>query len=49
MEFTEIRRLTIIGLFSDDTLFEQLVLKGGNAISLIYGVGGRASLISTFR
>jgi hypothetical protein len=44
MEFSEIRRLTIIGLFSDDTLFEQLVLKGGNAISLVYRVGGRASL-----
>jgi predicted nucleotidyltransferase component of viral defense system len=44
MEFAEIRRLTIIGLFSDDTLFEQLVLKGGNAISLIYEFGGRSSL-----
>jgi predicted nucleotidyltransferase component of viral defense system len=44
MEFTEIRRLTIIGLFSDDALFEQLVLKGGNAISLVYEFGGRASL-----
>jgi hypothetical protein len=44
MEFSEIRRLAIIGLFSDDALFEQLVLKGGNAISLIYQFGGRASL-----
>src|SRR5258708_332160 len=44
MEFAEIRRLTIVALFSDDTLFEQLVLKGGNAISLIYELGGRASL-----
>lgn len=44
MDFSEIRRLTIIGLFSDDRLFEQLVLKGGNAISLVYGFGGRASL-----
>jgi len=44
MDFTEIRRLTIVGLFSDDVLYEQLVLKGGNAISLIYRIGGRASL-----
>jgi len=44
MEYAEVRRLTIIGLFSDDTLFEQLVLKGGNAISLVYQMGGRASL-----
>lgn len=28
--FEEVRRLTITALFSDDILFEQLVLKGGN-------------------
>lgn len=44
MNFDEIRRRTIIALFSDDTLFDELVLKGGNAISLIYGFGQRASL-----
>lgn len=44
MDFTEIRRRTIVALFSDDTLFDELVLKGGNAISLIYGHGTRASL-----
>lgn len=27
-----IKRITIIALVSDDTLVEQLVLKGGNAI-----------------
>jgi hypothetical protein len=44
MDFTDIRRLTIIALFADDELFDQLVLKGGNAISLVYGLGGRTSL-----
>jgi nucleotidyltransferase AbiEii toxin of type IV toxin-antitoxin system len=44
MDFTEIRRRTIVALFSDDVLFDELVLKGGNAISLIYGHGHRASL-----
>jgi predicted nucleotidyltransferase component of viral defense system len=44
MDFTAIRRRTIVALFSDDVLFEQLVLKGGNAISLVYGHGGRASI-----
>jgi predicted nucleotidyltransferase component of viral defense system len=44
MDFTEIRRRTIVALFSDDVLYEQLVLKGGNAISLVYGYGSRASI-----
>lgn len=44
MDFDEIRRHTIVALFSDDALLEELVLKGGNAISLIYGFGNRASL-----
>lgn len=42
--FDEIRKLTITALFSDDLLFEQLVLKGGNAISLIYHISPRVSL-----
>jgi hypothetical protein len=29
MDFAEIRKLTIVALFSDDELFGQLVLKGG--------------------
>jgi predicted nucleotidyltransferase component of viral defense system len=44
MDFAEIRRHTIVALFSDDALLEELVLKGGNAISLIYGLTNRASL-----
>ena len=31
-------------MFSDDVLFGRLVLKGGNAISLVYGYGTRGSL-----
>jgi predicted nucleotidyltransferase component of viral defense system len=31
-------------MFSDDVLFGRLVLKGGNAISLVYGYGSRGSL-----
>jgi len=44
MDLADIRRLVIIAVFSDDVLFERLVLKGGNAISLVYGYGTRASL-----
>jgi len=44
VDFDEIRRLTITALFSDDELYEQIVLKGGNAISLVYGYSSRVSL-----
>jgi len=44
LEFEDIRKLTITALFSDDVLFEQLVLKGGNAISLVHGISPRDSL-----
>ncbi|HXH67787.1 MAG TPA: nucleotidyl transferase AbiEii/AbiGii toxin family protein [Candidatus Limnocylindrales bacterium] len=44
MDFTDIRRLVIVAMFSDDTLFDQLTLKGGNALNLIYGFGMRSSL-----
>src|SRR5712692_1921445 len=44
MDFAEVRKLTIVALFSDDKLFEQLVLKGGNALSLVYGLSPRTSL-----
>lgn len=38
-----IKRLVIVALVSDDELMETLVLKGGNAISIAYGVGNRSS------
>ncbi len=36
MDFSEIRRLVVIAMFSDDVLFDKLVLKGGNAF--FYGL-----------
>lgn len=44
MDLAEVRRIVIIAMFSDDTLFNQLVLKGGNALNLVYGIGERSSL-----
>lgn len=44
MDFAEVRQLTIIALFSDDLLFDQIVLKEGNALSLVYGLSPRTSL-----
>lgn len=44
MDLKEIRRLVIIALFSDDELMEKFVLKGGNALDLVYGVGTRTSV-----
>ena len=43
MDFDQIRRLTIVALFSDDELFDRLVLKGGNALSLVYRLTSRSS------
>ena len=43
-DLDEIRRITITAIFSDDLLSEILVLKGGNALALIYGVSTRTSL-----
>ncbi len=39
----EIRKLVIIALFSDDDLMDIFVLKGGNAINLVYELDYRAS------
>jgi len=40
----EVRKLIVKALYKDDWLYQQLVLKGGNALSLIYNVGSRSSL-----
>lgn len=40
----ELRKKILIALFSDHQLYEQLVLKGGNALYLIFQVGDRTSL-----
>lgn len=39
-----IKELAIIGMFSDDRLMEAVVLKGGNAMDLIYKISARASV-----
>jgi hypothetical protein len=44
LDFADIRRLVITSVLADDWLMQQLVLKGGNALSLVYGIGGRTSL-----
>ena len=44
MDPIEIRKLAILALFSDEFLTSLLVLKGGNALNLIYRVGTRSSL-----
>lgn len=40
----QIKRLTIIAMFSDDDLMERLVLKGGNALDIVHKVALRASV-----
>ena len=42
--FEDIKKTIVLGLFSCDDLFNKLVLKGGNALSLVYGISTRASL-----
>jgi hypothetical protein len=44
MDFLEIRRTAITALFADDKLLDELVLKGGNALSLVHGLSRRTSL-----
>ncbi len=43
-QIEKIKKLAIIAIVSDDYLMEQLVLKGGNAINLVYKISGRASM-----
>ena len=40
----KIKKLVIIAMFSDDDLMEVLVLKGGNALDIIYNVSDRGSI-----
>ena len=39
-----IKKLVIIALFSDDNLMSRFVLKGGNAMDIVYNVSSRASV-----
>lgn len=44
VDYREIRRIAITAIFSDDALFEKVVLKGGNALSLALKLSKRTSL-----
>src|SRR5215831_18843588 len=44
----EVRRRILIALFSDDELFDMLVLKGGNALAPVHKVGSRVSVDMDF-
>jgi hypothetical protein len=44
MDLTEVRRIAITAMFADDYLLDRVVLKGGNALNLVYGIGTRTSL-----
>lgn len=44
IDYREIRRIAITAIFSDDVLFDRVVLKGGNALSLVLGLSERTSL-----
>lgn len=45
LDFLEkVKRNTVVAIFSDDSLMETLVLKGGNAMNIVYGVQARASV-----
>ena len=44
LDHTAIRRIAITAVFSDDYLFERVVLKGGNALSIGLGLSGRTSM-----
>lgn len=43
-ELEKIRRLALQAIYLDDELYETFVLKGGNALSIVYGIGQRTSL-----
>lgn len=40
----QIKRLAVVAMFSDDELMDTLVLKGGNALYIVYSLASRASL-----
>ena len=44
MDLREVRSLVITALFSDEVLFNTFVLKGGNALDIVYEIGSRSSV-----
>ena len=43
-QIREVKKLAILALFSDEILTEQLVLKGGNLVDIVYNVAQRSSI-----
>lgn len=41
---SELKRIAIKAMFSDDELLERLVLKGGNLLDIVFGISTRASV-----
>jgi len=48
MDLIAIRRTILTAVAADDYLMEQLVLKGGNALELVHGIGARSSVDLAF-
>lgn len=44
LSLEQIKRIAVTAMFADDEMFENLVLKGGNALNLIHRLGTRYSL-----
>ncbi|MBN1497136.1 MAG: nucleotidyl transferase AbiEii/AbiGii toxin family protein [Spirochaetes bacterium] len=44
MTHEKVRKLILKALYAEYWLYDHLVFKGGNALSLVYNVGGRSSL-----
>jgi len=44
IDLDTLRKLTVISLFTDNDFIDVFVLKGGNALSIAYGVNDRASM-----
>ncbi len=44
MNIDQIKRLVIVAMFSDEDLMDLLVLKGGNALDVVYSMTHRASV-----
>jgi nucleotidyltransferase AbiEii toxin of type IV toxin-antitoxin system len=44
LDFQSVRRIAITAIFSDDMLFDKVVLKGGNALNIALGISERSSL-----
>jgi hypothetical protein len=44
MDYDEIKKMAICAMFADDELMDTLVLKGGNALDIVYQIAPRSSI-----